>query len=472
MKATQGMGGGVCLPALAVILLSLSRCGGGDGKGDAATDVAMEDTGGEVVSAGDLKPGDDLVPADAPLPGDTVPGELPEPPPEGPHEVAVFTAAHGCVGCVSVSVCGSPPMSDSYVVTLDAAPNEAAEDLFAAERWEAAGRGLPMETCMLYVGDALDPVIQPPQGIDVLDAGDLTFGAQMTLFQEPIVLGYSDITHNYPSVANPPTSQAEWPSEYAAGAAITLDGSGGADWSAFGATDLAPEPFDILTPHTDGDGKIQNIATDEPLEVTWTGGGDFEDVVLYLQGEYCPNVLGNINFILACHAKNDGSFTIPAEELGGITWPNFVHLTVTASRKVPLDVAEAEGEPAWTVRSHASLPVYHDPDASPFDFTCTSQSMAEGFVGNACAADADCGGGCCLPEFADAYYKDNYGSLADCGDGGPECPADAVCVNDYWDTPWQTYCAKKCASDADCRPPEIACLPTDAGHDACVPAFW
>lgn len=470
------------LPALAI-----AGCGGSGGAGGADTEHGADagvDAGADALpdsgSAGDTaldgldcSECDDAGSGPPDSSADTGEDATSLPPPEDHYETLAFTVAHSCVGCEGVSICGRPPMSDNRGITMDAAPNLQTGILFAAERWERAGRVLPLDTCEIVRGEALEPVVHPPEGIEVLDAGDLTFGAAMPLIgEESIVLSYFNATHNYPSVYRPPQSQAGWNEEYLPGAALTLDGAGGADWAGFSLADVAPGNLDILTPHTDPDGKLQSIPTDQALEVTWAGAEDYDDMVIYLQGFFCEGGIDGITFMLLCHAQNDGAYTIPQGLLEDLDWPMYVTLGLSISRKVPLDLAELDPQPAWSVRTWADLPIYHDPSAEQFEpFECAATEMSEGFAGEACAKDTDCGGGCCLPEH-NVYYKDGYCSLTGCQEDG-DCPTDAACAGDFWDfTPWEKYCAKTCTTEDDCRFPEYACLPTESGETACTPNFF
>lgn len=442
----------------AVAALCLGCGGTGGGPADAPGTGDAED----VAARAETTPQEDGVPRE-----DAAPPE-----PAGAYEVAAFTVVHSCVGCDQVSICGWPPISDHHGVTVDAAPNLDTGVLFAAERWEAAGRGLPLESCTLLEGGALDPVTHPPDGVDVLDAGDLTFTGEMPLLELPMELSYKAVTGNYPSAFRPPSSDDAWDTEYLPGVPMSFDAAGGADWPGWALTDLAPGPIDILAPQTDAAGQIASIPTDQPLEVVWTGAEDFEALVLYLQGYYCEGGVDGISFMLVCHVENDGAFTIPAADLAPIQWPRYVDLGLTISRKIPLGIPGVDPPPAWSLRSCADLPVYHDPDATPGgDFHCAATEMAEGFSGLPCADHGDCGGGCCLPEHQ-VYFKDNYCSLTGCATDA-DCPADATCAMDPWEiTAWESYCAQRCEGDDECRFPDYACLATASGATACKPNFW
>ena len=269
-----------------------------------------------------------------------------------------------------------------------------------------------------------------------------------------------------------PPTQDEWAEYYKKGVDIHVEAAGGSDLVAFSADALSPEPFDITSPHTDTDGKIQSISTDQPLEILWSGGSNFDNLVLILEAYYCPGSIAAINFMVMCHVENDGDFTIPAEHLSDLEWPNYVTLHMTMSQKVSLEVPEIEPDTAWSIRSISTVPIYENPDASPPPYNCESDFMEEGFVGNACLDDSECGSGCCLPEILDMYFYDNYCSITGCTSDN-QCPTDAVCAESFYiSVPWQTYCAKKCSSDSDCRFPELACLPTSDGTTACIPNFW
>jgi len=437
------------------------------------TDMNGDDTAG---GAGEIADGGAAEDADVPAGEDTgedVGADRSESPPaQEPLEILATTAGRSCIGCQQVSFCGAPAGSDMRVVTMDAAPNAQTGLLFAAERWEAAGRALPPESCHVFTGDELDAVLFWPQGVAVLDGGAITWSGEMPLLEPPLSVDYSETTKNYSSVARWPPTQADWPDHYLAGADIHVDAAGGSDLSPFSAQGLSPEPFDIISPHTDEEGKIQNVPTDEALQVVWSGGGDLEDLVIILEGFYCPGTLEAITFLVMCHAANDGDFTIPAELLTGLEWPNYVKLHVTMSEKIALEVEGIDADTAWSIRTFSTVPIYHDPDAIPYPLQCESTSMEEGYVGDACQDDSECGGGCCLPEILDVYFYDNYCSITGCA-GDDECPADAVCTeNVHVFVPWDTYCARKCTSDSDCRFPELACLPTPGGAKACIPNFW
>lgn len=380
------------------------------------------------------------------------------------REVIAATTSRTCVGCDSVTWCGFPPMSDSTALLLDVAPNNDTGLLFATERWEAWARSLAPESCARLTGDALDAVVVPPHGVDVLDAGEVSLSGDMPLLSEPMSLDFKAVTHNYPSAA-----RLMDVADYTSGAQITLAAAGGQDVSAFDASSVSVGITDILTPHTDGAGKIADIATDAPLEVTWSPSGEFGQALILLAGEYC---VSGWAFMIGCRATDDGAFTVPAELLDGLEWPNIVELYLFRSRKIALEAQGLSGDPVWSVRSAASVPIYHDPQAAPVQFECTNTLMEPGYVGSACSDESECGGGCCVPHFADVYFFGGYCSLIGCS-ADADCPSDATCAtNHHPQVPFERYCAKLCASDDDCRPPEYACLPDDSGASVCRPNSW
>lgn len=467
---------------LSAFMLVAVGCAGSTEKG---ADIAMQDVQIEAGQPSDSVPDEGIRPpldlvmdTASDCPGDMQQETSPDskadsnqPPAMPPYETMAFTTVHNCVGCQGVSICGWPPMSDSYGITMDAAPNEQTGVLFAAERWEAAGRKLPLETCQALTGETLEPVAHPPQGVDVLDAGTLVFSGTMPLLAQSVSLEYQNITGNYPSAYRASESPESWPAEYNPGSLLSLDSGGGADWSGFSLADNAPEPIIIVTPSTDKFGQIQSIPTDQALEVTWTGADSYADMVISLEGFFCDGGVEGIRFIVVCHAHNDGAFTVPGELLSSLEFPMHVNLGLSISRKVALTVPETDGAPAWSVRTWADVPVYHDPNASPVqDLECTGADMVEGFAGEPCTSDDDCGGGCCLPEYQ-VYFHDNYCSVPDCS-GDEDCPSDAVCAMDPWATPWDSYCAAICETDGDCRFPDYACLLVESGKTACKPNFW
>jgi hypothetical protein len=313
----------------------------------------------------------------------------------------------------------------------------------------------------------MDSILDPIEGVTVLNAGTtITWSGDMGALTPSLTNDYHEVTRNYTSVARPVNYAPEV--EYLPGADMTVEAPGGDDVSAFSATAVAVEPIEVVTPSTDESGQIQNMATDAPLEVTWTGGGDFDDVVIMLYFAMCPDM--PTAFVM-CRAANDGAFTIPLENLSGLDWPNVVLLYMTQSLKIPVEAEGLLDDPAWSVRAHSMVPVYHDPGATPPPFACDALTMSEGYAGNACTDDSDCGGGCCL-EAVDVYYYDNYCTIDDC-DSDAACPADAVCIrNVHYVVPVDYFCARRCTDDSDCRTPEYACLGTDEGETVCRPNFW
>lgn len=453
--------------ALGLLLLGPPGCGDTSTTGDAgdtATEEAPDEQADPDVPDGDVQPDDPLPDAE-----DTTDEDGP-PPPEGDREILASAVNRSCIGCDSVSWCGKLPMSDITVLTFDCAPNNDTGHFFAAERWEWHGRVQDLDTCETYLGDGLGSIVNTIDGVTVLDAGTITLSGEMGALTPPLSNDFHEMTHNYTSVARVVNHEPD--GEYTPGVPMTVEAPGGEDLSAFSAVGVAVEAIEIITPSTDESGKIRNIATDAPLEITWTGGGDFDDVAIMLYFSRCPDTsLSFITGFVMCRAANDGAFTIPLENLAGLEWSNIVLLYVSQSIKVPVEVEELVDDSAWSVRALSMVPVYHDPDWTLPPFDCDALSMPEGFVGNACADDSDCGGGCCL-EAVDVYYYDNYCTIDDC-DSDAECPADALCTrNVHAVVPVDHFCAKRCTDDSECRSPEYACLWTDEGETVCRPNFW
>jgi hypothetical protein len=158
--------------------------------------------------------------------------------------------------------------------------------------------------------------------------------------------------------------------------------------------------------------------------------------------------------------------------MAAIEWSNVAELSLHGSRKIAVDADGLTDDAAWTVRAWGGLPVFYDPEPSkpypPLD--CVSDSMAEGFAGEPCTTDDECGGGCCLTP-VEVYFHGGYCSLIGCSNDG-DCPSDAACIsNPYPQVPIQSFCAKRCASNDDCRWMEYACLEYD-GVNVCRPNFW
>ena len=440
----------------ALVAFSLFACsdtpptaGDNDTTIDAGGDVTVSDTG-----VGDEDVGSDTQ-ADA-----SAPDEL--------REVIASIINRSCIGCDTVSWCDRLPISEGVGLELHAAPNHETGLLFAAERWESFGRRLSLESCKAYTDENVDPILTPPSGLTVLDAGEISLTGTMPALGEPLAVGYHSSTRNYSSVVRPVTLDEERADPYQSRVSTELQAAGGADIGAFTIEWASSDPIEILTPATDGSGQIDNISTSEALEVTWSGGADFDEVVIYLEASYCTETAA---FVM-CRANNDGSFEIPVDTLSHITWPNIVLLSISSAHKVPLEIDELSDDAAWSVRSLSWVPIYHDPDATPAGFACDSTQMSTGFAGNACAGNDDCGGGCCLPEQDNGHFMGNYCSVLGCN-GDTDCPDDAVCAeNTNPFVPWMRYCAKRCSADEECRVPEYLCLPTSGGDSGCVPGLF
>jgi hypothetical protein len=383
------------------------------------------------------------------------------------REVVYSAIERSCVGCNKVSYCGIPPLSDITGQTLVPALNNQTGDLFAAERWERPGRSLPLDTCQHYADKLLAPLITAPVGVTVLDGGTITLFGAMPLLTPGLSASYAAVTKNYAAVmklANTSSANA-----YKQGVKLTLQAPGGAGAGPFKLTWTSPEPIEIISPHTDASGKIQNIAKNQALPVTWTGGAGYSDVVIILDSFYCGN---DTRSMVLCRAKNDGAFTIPAPVMSKINWTNVVELLVTQSHKAPLPAAGLTRNAAWSVRSFAWLPVYHDPQAAPPVYKCTATTMSTGKAGKACKVNADCGSGCCLPVWKKVYFHGGYCSLLNC-ETDADCPKDAVCAqNKNGNIPYSSYCARRCITHADCRTPWYACLNLPGGKTGCIPNFF
>ena len=123
------------------------------------------------------------------------------------------------------------------------------------------------------------------------------------------------------------------------------------------------------------------------------------------------------------------------------------------------DLTDTAVPDSWDAPDTSDPPIETDP-------------LPEERVGEPCTDPAACGGGCCIPQVGDVYFADGYCSVVDCTSDS-DCPADAFCMpNHYVWVPIDSYCAKRCTSDADCRTPMYACLVTDVGVNGCLPNFW
>ena len=473
-------------------LVMLCACGGGsqENSGDMSDVAAVDQVEEEGVSAdqataGEVREPDLLEDLEAeqdsgggvPDSGSDGPGETEDsqevgPVPEGVSEAVDFTTSHSCIGCQGVQICDGLPLSDGYAVTLQAAPHAGEQMLFAAERWEAPGRELALGTCELVQGDELKQIAIPPQGVEVLDGGSITLTGAMPLLEEPLEVSYHELTHNYDAVARLAPEGASWEDHYLPGEDLQIEAPGGVDLGGFDAASAAPGSFELLSPATDDEGQIASVDVEKELLVKWSGGEGFDTVVLYLQGSWCPAGVANINFMLYCNVPNNGEFTIPQDMMKSLEWPNYVELFLSMSKKVPLEIDGLDNGPAWSVRAIASTYIYEDLTVSPELPECESTSIEEGLTGEDCLSDDDCGSGCCLPEVDAMYFLGNYCSVTGCQSDG-DCPADAACAPEvHPSVPWDSYCAKLCEKDSDCRFPEYYCGWVGGETNACVPNAW
>jgi hypothetical protein len=232
---------------------------------------------------GDVQPDE----PEEPLPDteDAADGEGP-PPVAGGREIIASTIGRSCIGCDNVSWCGRLPISDTTVVALDCAPNNDTGFLFAAERWEWNGRVLDEDACKTFTGPDLDAVIDPVEDVTILDAGPIGWSGDMGALAPALSNEYHDLTRNYTSAAR--LVLPETGTEYVAGADVHLEAPGGGDVSAFSADGAAVEALEVLTPSTDENGKIRNIATDAPVDAGCGGGCCLKEVMdVYFHDNYC-----------------------------------------------------------------------------------------------------------------------------------------------------------------------------------------
>jgi len=370
--------------------------------------------------------------------------------PRASREVVATTIVRACVGCQDVSVCGSAPQSEQTLLELSAYLHGAPVTVFATERLEAAGRALEIGACQVLEGAALAAIVDAPAGPDCLDGGEIALSGAMSLLEVPFAASYSDFVDNYSTEL-----RGERPGQsYTAGVDLNLIAAGGAEVSGFTLQHPAPEPLEITSPRMSEQGKVDNIATDAPLLVSWSGGVDFDDVVITLFGEYCA---AGRSVLVLCHAANTGAFTVGTDTLSQVTWPNLVTLRLLGSAAVPVPAPELGADAAWTVRAAADVYVYRDDAAQPPALTCSSDQMREGFAGDACETDGACGGGCCIASMGE-HFPGGYCSLPDC-ETDLDCPADAACIeNRNPAVNVGRYCAQRCTSSDECRTPDYDCL--------------
>ena len=270
-------------------------------------------------------------------------------PDESLQEAVSFVYHHSCVGCDGLTIFGLT-YSETETIIINISPHAQPGDLFAEERYDAAVRALPLESCAV-----LGPSAFQIPSVNCLDAGALTFEADWPGWALSPV-DYHTVTHNYSSVC----CFGDAVSDYAPGRDISVEGAGGAQLGAFVARNTSVEPLLLVSPVVDGD-EVPDIDFEQSLDVSWTGG-DAETVRIYLLGEWVT--AGSGQQILGCHVANDGEFTVPAADLAAFDRGQVVMLHVSDRLRYPLGVSELE-QLGWTLGSLTYTYVYYDPQATP-----------------------------------------------------------------------------------------------------------
>jgi len=272
---------------------------------------------------------------------------------EGPREIASFEVSRTCPGCLGVQWCELPLSDESTTVTLSAAPNQETGLLFPSEQYEAIGRPISLlEGCRWYApGVTLTERFEAPWNATVLDAGTITVTGDMDAMSEPMTTTYGTLEQGYE-----PTTRPVELDQYRAAVELVLEAEGGSNLPSFEAQALSTEPFEILEPSVDSNGQVVNFENETDLEIRWSGGGGFDDVVIIVEAFSCPS---QIEGLLACRVENDGDFTIPGPVVSrdAITDSDVVMLHLIRSRQIPLDVEGLDGELVWSIRSSLTVPL-------------------------------------------------------------------------------------------------------------------
>lgn len=355
----------------------------------------------------------------------------------------------------------NPGMSNFQVFSLTFSENTLLELLpfptvsplafTATERIEQEVRGLPLESC------AVLRLRENPR-VDCLNAGTLSLTAPWPGFDFP-ALEYSLPTDNYPAQVVFGASLGT----YAVGAPMELRAQGGPEIAAFTQAATSPPELLLQSPVHDRAVTRPTIPLDQPLLVRWSGQGSASRASIVLAGEWATK---GASGTIGCNVANDGEFSIPASVLTGLSLGQVASVSVAVSETVPLSVPELPGG-YLRVGSRAQLLVHYDPDAVPVRERPT-YTMKAGYVGDACSADSQCGGGICAR--SSLYFMGGYCTVASCVDD-QDCPADARCFDDTFGySPYPSYCARTCQTGSNCgrSEPVYGCSP-QVGWSACVP---
>jgi hypothetical protein len=360
-----------------------------------------------------------------------------------PRRIAHLQIVHNCPGCIEAKVCNFKPTSDTKGAAFIPMPRDSIAHYTAEARLMAFAASVELDTCK-YLTSKEQNVLSPSSELDsFLRAGTISITSEGSQWAAlPMACEYEPITGGYPMVWVIPEGMVN----YQPGDSISLKAEGGDDIAAFEVNGVTPEPLLLTAPSADENGKIQNIDTQKALTITWSGG-EASTIVVKLESNWCS---GQKQSMAVCRARNDGEFVISDDIIKSMDFGNFATIALYSDIEIPLSIPEiGEEEVYWAVGSTTYLTIFHDPEAEQ-TIPTDCGPMETGEVGRACEDESSCGNGCCLIQ--PDYFINGYCSIPNC-ESDESCPSDSKCFHDVNPllVPYDSFCAKKCDSDADCR---------------------
>ena len=343
-----------------------------------------------------------------------------------------------CMGCEGLSLFGGFLQSNVSGIEVFTCMSDDFLELQISSRIEQAARVLDLDTCAIMDSSIVGSVV----GEECLDAGIISISAEWDGWLG-LEMRYSDITRNYPS----DFLLGDSLSGYKPGMSIDIDVEGSSDIGGFISTVFSVNPIYLLSPITDLV-RVDSIPADQSLVVEWTGG-EMHSVVIYIVSEWVTYV--NRYNVVACHAINDGLFTIPVNIVSQFDWGQVAELEIVeTSFQGPLSNVSSLKYAALLGSSSSSY-IHYDVDAVP-SYPEPDGQMKEGFVGLQCNKDQECGGGKCINIINSTPI--NLCTLPYC-QGPDDCPSDSYCFSAEQASlllfSYPTFCTKKCDSDDDCN---------------------
>jgi len=370
-------------------------------------------------------------------------------------ENASFRYIHNCVGCKDVVLLGglvfsTNPQNDSKLIEMSVSPNNTGT-MFFQSRVELLSKQIKVDSC-----EILDESVHKTVKEKILDAGDVRIDADWSGWEIPI-FHYSSVVNNY---ATQLKYIGEGLENYSAGSKITFHAEGSKNISAFEVSDNTITPITLTNPRVDREGKVPQVDTSMPLNVTWEGG-DSKNIFIYLTSNWVTT--NGVSEILSCNVKNDGEFSIPLEIMKKYNWGQFTTLRILDFKMKPMPISSTK-DAQLVISASSFLYIHQDINAT---LKQEEKTMQVGFVGKSCTGSEECGGGTC---FLEEPFFGGYCGLKNCTIENNQCPSDAVCFVQVSQFSLPTFCAKPCDVDSDCRVADAqVCRVGDDGEKSCVP---